>query len=118
MLKGNISHPHKTTTAVFVVLLWLVTAAVGLWEIFIIRDMVFRIYARFLPAGTSNLGPEYWSGVAMGGWLLVILSILWIAIIIGGGEYHFKRIGQPRSWKVFGWTIGIELFILVLALFI
>ncbi len=49
---------------------------------------------------------------------MVPLVILAIAVLIGGAEYHYKHLGQPQSWKVFSWTLALELSILVLALFI
>jgi hypothetical protein len=49
---------------------------------------------------------------AVGVWLTVPLSILWIAIVVGGGEYHYRHVGQRSSWRLFGLTIGFELLIL------
>ena len=50
--------------------------------------------------------------------MVIPLAFLWIAAVIGCGEYHYRRFGQPRSWRLFGWVIAVELSILVLALFI
>jgi hypothetical protein len=36
------------------------------------------------------------------------------ALVMGGGEYYFKRVGQRSSWKLFGWTVGAELVVLAL----
>ena len=44
----------------------------------------------------------------------MFLAMVYIAVVIGGGEYHYRRIGQPSSWKVFSFTIVGQLFILIL----
>nr|HID13925.1 hypothetical protein [Anaerolineae bacterium] len=86
------------------------TAAVGLWEIVIVRGMLLRIYARFWS--------DYWSAVNVGNWAVFVLGAAWLALAVGGGEYHYKRVGQHGSWRLFGWTIAAEVAILILALFV
>lgn len=97
--------------------LWAATAALGIVEILVVRNMVLRVYARFW-ADDVPFGGDYWGSVALGNWLVFILAIVWIALVIGGGEYHFKYVGQQKSWKLFARTIAVQLSILVLALFI
>ena len=101
---------RRSPAGVLALILWVATAAVGLLEIVVVREMLFRIYARFWSS--------YWPSVALGNWAMLVLGIVWIAFVIGGGEYHYKRVGQRSSWKLFGWTIAVEVAILVLALFI
>ena len=104
-------------TGVIAFTLWAATAALGLLEIWIVREMVLRVYARFFASeGTS--ASDYWGGVAVGNWLAFILAIVLIALVIGGGEYHYKHLGEPKSWKLFARTVAVQLSILVLALFI
>jgi hypothetical protein len=93
-------------------ILWVGTAILGIYEIYLIREMIFAIYARF--AGGVGSGTDYWAALALGNIALLPLSIGWIALVMGGGEYHFKRVGQRSSWKFFGWTIAGELLILLL----
>ena len=97
--------------------LWAVTAVLGLWEIWVVREMLLRVYVRFW-AGDTVTGNDYWLSVFLQNWLVLILGIVWIAVVIGGGEYHSKYVGQPKSWKLFARTIGVQLAILVLVLFI
>jgi hypothetical protein len=79
-------------------------------NILVITDLVIVGY---LAIGGS---PEGASVVAI---LAVLLAaIVFIGIIIGGAEYHYKNIGQPNSWKLFSWTIFIQLFIMVLPYFL
>jgi hypothetical protein len=92
--------------------LWLGTAILGIYEIYLVREMIFAIYARLIEGAGS--GTDYWAALALGNAALIPLSIGWIALVMGGGEYHFKHVGQRCSWKLFGWTIAGELFILLL----
>lgn len=109
--------PRSVLLAVLAFLLWIVTAAVGLWEIIIVRDMVLRVFARFW-GNREHFGTDYWVAVQLGQWTVVLLALVWIVLVIGSGEYHYRRLGQRSSWRLFGWTIAGELAILVLAYFI
>ncbi|MFP4394134.1 MAG: anti-sigma factor family protein [Anaerolineales bacterium] len=91
-------------------LLWLGTAALGLYEIFVIREIFFQIFAR--------CSQNYGLALALGNWGVMLLAAVWIAAFIGGGEYHYRRLGTRASWSLFGWTIGIELAILLIAFLI
>ena len=91
-------------------LLWLGTAALGLYEIFVIREIFFQLFARF--------SQNYRLALALGNWGVMALAAVWIAAFVGGGEYHYRRLGTRASWRLFGWTIGIELAILLVAFLI
>ncbi len=88
-------------------LLWLGTAAIGLYEIFVVREIFFQFFARF--------SQNYELAIALGAWGVMALAAVWIAAFVGGGEYHYRRLGTRASWRLFGWTIGIELTILLVA---
>ncbi len=90
--------------------LWLGTASVGLYEIFLLREMTLRLCAR--------LGSGYWPAVAAGEWGVMLFSIIWIAVFIGGGEYHYRHFDRRSSWRLFGWTVLGEISILLLAMLI
>lgn len=83
--------------------LWLGTAIVGLQAIVTVLDLA----TWFLYSGVSA------NTAALGAWVLIPLSIAWIAIVVGGGEYHYEHVGQRESWRLFGVTVGVELLILV-----
>ncbi|MCI0397716.1 MAG: hypothetical protein L0332_21805 [Chloroflexi bacterium] len=114
----NFLRTNRALTAVITFLLWLATAALALWEIVVIRDMFFRLYARFVGGEAAGFQPTYWAGTALGIGLVMFLAVVWIAVVIGGAEYHYRHAGQPGSWKVFAWTFAAEVSILLLALFI
>lgn len=100
-----------------VVGLWAATSAVCFLEILTVRGLVVRIYAHLAATGRSY-GPDYFGGATLSTLTTLAMAIVCIVIIIGGGEYHYRNVGKPESWKLFGWTIAFELSILVLALFI
>ena len=135
MLKVHTESAPRILSGVLTFVLWMATAALGLYEMVLVRGMFFRIYAyvigkdfwlniiargrdcfgKFLPPG---LGKEYWQAIALGNWALIPLSFIWIAVFIGGAEYHAKHLGQRSSWKLFGWTIAVEVLILVTTLLV
>lgn len=36
------------------------------------------------------------------------IALVWLSLMIFNGEYHFKHLGQPNSWKSFGRTLIIS----------
>ncbi len=90
--------------------LWLGTAAVGLYEIFLLREVILQLCAR--------LGSGYWPAVAVGNWSAILLGAVWIVVFIGGGEYHYRHFDRRASWRLFGRTILGEIAILLLAMII
>jgi anti-sigma factor RsiW len=81
--------------------LWAGTALVGLEAILVVLDVLGSLFA----------------GTALPG--LVALAVLplgmaWIALVVGGGEYHVRYVGRRRSWRLFAWTVAVELVILAL----
>jgi len=117
MSEGKTWQMGKIGSGALAFILWAATAALGLFEIWVIHEMTLRVFARFFASGSVS-EYDYWGGIALGNWVVFILAVVWIGLVIGGGEYHYKHVGQPRSWRLFARTITVELSILVLALFI
>jgi len=111
---------NRMLSAVIAFVLWLASAAVGIWQIALIREMLFRLIARFSSVSESEYEAfkQAQLASAVGTWLVVILTIVWIAVFIGSAEYHYRHVGEPRSWRLFAWIIGVQLSILLLAVFI
>jgi len=93
-----------------VIILWLITVVLGIWDILLLREMVLRTFSRFGTAANAF--------VLINTLVMIPLAILGIAVTIGGLEYHRTHIGQPGSWWLFSRTLAIELSILALPLFI
>lgn len=98
--------PRFAAIALVAVVLWLGTAFIGMLNIIVIRDLsIMAVVA--LGGIAAEAGPVAILAV-MGA------TVLFIAAVIGGGEYHFRNIGQPSSWKLFTITLLVQLFILIL----
>jgi hypothetical protein len=107
----------KVGVSVVAFVLWATTAVLGLVEIVVVREMVQRVFARFF-ADDLAFGGDYWGSVALGQFTVIFLAIVWLGLVVGGGEYHMKHLGKPKSWRLFARTVAVQLSILVLALFI
>jgi hypothetical protein len=103
----SVATPTKPfLTKILALGLWLGTAIMGLLAIATAMDILTWL----LYLGVSR------NVTAVGVWMTVPLSILWIAVVVGGGEYHYRHVGQRSSWRLFGLTIGFELLILAIPL--
>lgn len=99
----------RVPAGVLALMLWIATSALGMFEIYLLQDMLLRVYVRF--------GHFYWSGLTIRNVAVFVLAILYIAFAIGTGEYHYRKAGQPPSWRLFSWTIAVELVILIMCYF-
>ncbi len=98
--------PRFLFMAALAAILWLSSALIGVLNILVIQDLA--IYATlFAGGGRSQAMPVAMFSIFLG-------AILYIAVVIGGGEYHYRHIGQPNSWKLFSVTLLAQLFILIL----
>jgi hypothetical protein len=106
--------------------LWLITALLGIWNMIVLPDAVVRIFARFV-SESANAGARpwwdivnpayaYWQATSIWQWALFVLALAWIAVVIGGAEYHYRHVGQSNSWRLFRLTILVELLMLSLPL--
>jgi hypothetical protein len=86
--------------------LWLGTALVGLQVIVIVLDLI---------TWTLHMNVSSRSAIAAS-WSLIPLGTVWVALVVGGGEYHFRHLGWSRSWLLFGLTVLVEMLILCIPL--
>ncbi|HOV48707.1 MAG TPA: zf-HC2 domain-containing protein [Anaerolineae bacterium] len=94
--------------------LWLGTALLGLYEIALLRDVLLRAYLRFGPPSSQLLA----QAEALGSWGVFFMGGVWVALVIGGGEYHYHHVGQRASWRLFAWTVLAQLALLTLPLLV
>ncbi len=87
-------------------LLWLGTALLGLLNIIVVRDLAILAVVA-LDGKNAEAGPIAILAV-MGA------AMLYIGLVVGGAEYHYRNIGHPNSWKLISITLLIQLFILIL----
>jgi len=98
--------PRFVVTFLVAAILWLGTAFIGLLNIIVVRDLAIMAVVA-VDGRNATAGPIAIMAV-MGA------VILYIGLVIGAGEYHYKNIGQPSSWKLFSVTLLVQLFILIL----
>lgn len=98
--------PRFFLTAGLAFVVWVGTAIVGLQNIVVIRELFIW---GFVQAGGAHRSSLSWSVV-----VVLLAAILYIAAVLGGGEYHYRHLGQRRSWVLFAWTIAAQWLILLL----
>jgi hypothetical protein len=101
------------------VILWLASVVLGLLAIpALIRGVDAQVLAYiFQRIQNQEMGPMTASTLSRATNLATILitGVLWIgAVIIAGLGYHSKRVEQRSSYRVFAWTIGIELTLILI----
>lgn len=96
---------RKIASSALAVVLWLITFGLGLEAIYVTKNLFSLI---FLSLGGSLALIET---VTL--WLMPILGLLFLVFIIGTTEYHRQRIGQPASWRLFGWSLAVEVSIVL-----
>jgi hypothetical protein len=95
------------------VVLWIATSVLALFALNGAADVAATIYAAFW-AGGGLYGPVYRSAVALRQGVILPGSLLIVAVIIGGMEYHLRHFNTPGSWRLFGYVLGAEAGILLL----
>ena len=104
-----IEEPKDKMAVTIAAVLWLVTSVGSVICLLTVRSMFLSLMARF---GLIDLIPAI-------NWIVLFIMVFFcIAVIIGGFEFHFRRYGDIRSWRMFSWAIGVEIAILLLALFV
>ena len=97
---------RQITAFVITGLLWLVTAILGLEAIYLAKEIFYLIYVSL---GGSVARAETFVPV-----LVFFLALLYLVFIISTTEYHRKRVGTRESWRLFGWTIAVEISLIIL----
>lgn len=90
--------------------LWLATIALGVVDVYFVREIFFGVYARLSRATRP--------AVLLGDALVVLAAIGFVAFIVISTEYHRKHFGQHGSWDLFAWTLVVELAIPFIAVFV
>ena len=88
------------------IVLWLVVFGLGLQAIYDLTQLTMLLQVA-LGGGLAQ------ARLSVTGWVFV-LALLFLVYIIWSTEYHLKRVGKPESWRLFGWTIAVELSIIIL----
>jgi len=90
-------------------LLWLISAALGVADLFVARTV--------LRAVAFALGADQWSLPAIEKFGLLALGLLWLALVYVCEDLYQKAdaVGMGRLVRRFAWVTGIEVGFLILA---
>ena len=84
-----------------------------------VPETVVSMYARLLVLSSRTVqARSAFEAAALAQGATIVMAIFAIAIIVGGFEYHRKHVGEARSLKILGWTLGIQVFILAFGFFV
>jgi len=98
--------PRRVLLKILAFVLWLGTAIVGLQVIVTLLDLLTWM----LHMNVSS------SSAVLASWALIPLGVGWIALVVGGGEYHYRHWGQRESWVLFAFTVALQALILCIPL--
>lgn len=113
------NQPVSLQTRLLTAFLWLLTVILGAACIIFGQDI--------LVAGiTLAIGPvEDMDTVRARGTITTIYNctfilnwLIWLGLVVGGAEYHFKHSGSPRSNRILTITLVVELALLGLVLLV
>ena len=101
----SIARP-STRAVLLAVVLWLITFGLALNAIYALKEIYYLVSVR--------LGGSIQQALASAFGLVWCLGFVALVAMIGTTEYHFKHVGEPKSWRLFAWTIAIEVSIILL----
>ena len=102
--------PRNLAPSLLAIVLWLVVFVLGLQAIYDLSQIISLIQV------SLGMSPEDARlGIPV---TVFILALLLLIYIIWSTEYHLKRVGTIESWRLFGWTIAVELSIILLSYFL
>ncbi|OQB00990.1 MAG: hypothetical protein BWY25_01462 [Chloroflexi bacterium ADurb.Bin222] len=97
--------------------LWLLTVVLTFYAIVNLLEVLMRVYAAFWADG-GFYSPATQAAIGLRQFLLLPLGFLGVAITIGGAEYHREHFNTRQSWRLFARTLGVQLGLLLLGVFI
>ena len=91
--------------AILAIILWLVSFALGLEDIYALKEiaMIIVMVLGGTPRGALNFATAS----------VYVLAVIYLIFLIASTEYHFKHFNTPKSWRLFGWTLGVEIVIYI-----
>jgi hypothetical protein len=96
----------STPALLLAVVLWLISFGLALNAIYALKEIYYLV--------TVRLGGSLERALASAFGLVWCLGFVGLVVMIGTTEYHFKHVGEPKSWRLFAWTIAVELSIILL----
>ena len=102
--------PANFLPGLLAIVLWLVQFGLGLQSIYDLMQIISLIRVAL---GGSLAAVQASTPV-----VVFLLALIMLIFVIWSTEFHIKRVGKPESWRLFGWTIAVELSIILLNYFL
>ena len=99
---------RQIVSTILAILLWMVSFVLGLNAIYLLLQIFYLVYVAL---GGSLSAAENFAPI-----LLFLLGVGFLVFIIATSEFHRKNVGTRESWRLFTWTIGIEISLILLYL--
>jgi len=119
-LKENYAKLVKQPTIYIVtIILWLLTSFGAFWQIMTVRAMVLRVVTRYgmnnqdLTLIMANAKADPYGKITA-----IFMTVIAFFVVVYGSDYHFDYAGQPKSWRLFAWTFGVQIFLFILTVVI
>lgn len=98
--------PAPAGLALLAIVLWLATFVLGLQAIHDLTQLLSLLQVSLGGSLTNaRFGAMTW---------VFILALLFLIFLIVSTEYHIKHFNTQKSWRLFGWSIAVELSIIIL----
>jgi hypothetical protein len=97
---------RRIATTALLILLWVISFVLGLNAIYLLLQIFYLVYGAL---GGSLSAAENFAPI-----LLFLLGVGFLIFIIATSEFHRKNVGTRQSWRLFTWTIAIEISIILL----
>jgi hypothetical protein len=88
------------------IVLWLIAFGLGLNAIYVLLQIFYLVYGAL---GGSLTQAERFAPV-----LVFVLGLGFLIFIVATSEYHRKHAGTRQSWRLFAWTIAVEIGLIIL----
>ena len=88
-------------------LLWVLSLILGMQVIYSSLQLYYLILGTF---GRLVLAEQFAAP------FVCLVGLIVIGVVLGTAEFHRTRLDQPISWRVFAWTLGVELAVIILYL--
>lgn len=104
-MKNKAQKKLKIIIGIATFALWIGAAILGFYTAVSLQEMIFRIYV-------ACCADNRWGFTITRQWSSIILMLVWVSVIVWFGEYQFKHLNEPKSWKLFGWFYLIMMLLL------
>jgi hypothetical protein len=97
---------RQFATTVGALLLWLIAFGLGLNAIYVLLQIFYLVFG---VAGGGLSRAERFAPA-----LVFLLGLGFLIFVVATSEYHRRYVGTRRSWRLFAWTIGIEIGLIII----